>query len=292
MDVSLLGTGLMGSALAHALIRSGGRVTVWNRTSAKLAPLAAAGAAVAVSPRSAVDASPVTVVSLLDYEVAQAVLEECGSLTGKIIVNTATGSPDEAASFAGWVEGRGGQYLDGAIAAYPEDIGTETSAINYSGSQEAWEALGDLLLPLAAQSRFVGTRPGAANVIDAAMAGAFFNVALGAFHEAASYVKAEGVAVSEMRHCLHLWTGKLLELLQEAIDTFESGDYTTDQATLGIYTAAAQSWHQSMVRAGQRASLMAANLENLERACAAGFGDMGIFAQIEVLSTPSETTPS
>ncbi|MEU3657385.1 NAD(P)-binding domain-containing protein [Streptomyces sp. NPDC032161] len=287
MDVSLLGTGLMGSALAHALIRDGVRLTVWNRTSAKCSAAMAAGATVAESARSAVQANPVTIVSLLDYDVARSVLAECGPLTGKTIVNTATGSPDEAISFAGWIEGRGAQYLDGAIAAYPEDIGTETAAINYSGSEQAWEALRDLLLPVAVHSRFVGTRPGAANVIDAAMAGAFFNVALGAFHEAASYVRAEGVAVSETRHILHLWTGKLLELLHEAVDRFESGDYATDQATLDVYAAAARSWHQAMRRAGQRASLMAANLENLEHACAAGYGGMGISAQIEILSDPT-----
>ncbi|MFI1386160.1 NAD(P)-dependent oxidoreductase [Embleya sp. NPDC020886] len=290
MNVSLLGTGLMGSALAHALLRNGVRVTVWNRTPAKCAPLADAGAAVAESARSAVQASPVVVISLLDYDVARSVLAECGPLTGKTIVNTPTGSPDEATSLAAWIESEGARYLDGAIAAYPQDIGTEASAVNYSGSEQAWEELRDLLLPLAAQSRFVGTRPGAANVIDAAMAGAFFNVALGAFHEAAAYVRAEGVAVSEMRHILHLWTGKLLELLQEAVDTFETGDYTTDQATLDVYAAATKSWQQSMLRAGQRAALMTANLENLERARAAGYGHLGLFAQIEILSTPSDTT--
>ncbi|WP_406293130.1 NAD(P)-binding domain-containing protein [Embleya sp. NBC_00888] len=290
MNVSLLGTGLMGSALAHALLRNGARVTVWNRTATKCAPVAAAGAAVAESARSAVQANPVTIVCLLDYDVVRAVLAECGPLTGRTIVNTATGSPAEATAFAEWIEARGALYLDGAIAAYPEDIGTETSGINYSGSTQAWEALRDLLLPVAAQSRFVGTRPGAANVLDAAMAGAFFNVALGAFHEAASYARAEGVAVAEMRHSLHLWTGKLLELLQEAVDTFETRDYSTDQATLHIYAAAVKSWHESMLHAGQSASLMAANLANLERACAAGYGDMGLFAQIETLSPRSATT--
>lgn len=95
-----------------------------------------------------------------------------------------------------------------------------------------WEDVQSLLTPIAAQSRYVGARPGAANVIDAAMAGAFFNVALGAFHEAAAYVRSEDVAIAEMRHSLHLWTDKLLELLHEALKAFESGEYETDQANL------------------------------------------------------------
>lgn len=57
-----------------------------------------------------------------------------------------------------------------------------------------------------------------------------------------------------------------------------------DQATLNVYAAAVEAWQQSMQRAGQRAALMTANLDNLQRACAAGHGDKGIFAQIETLS--------
>ena len=67
-----------------------------------------------------------------------------------------------------------------------------------------WEDVQSLVTPIAAQSRYVGARPGAANVIDAAMAGAFFNVALGAFHEAAAYVRSEDVAIT--RRCATVCT--------------------------------------------------------------------------------------
>ena len=43
-DVSVIGIGNMGSALAEALIANGHRVTVWNRTAAKCEALADAGA--------------------------------------------------------------------------------------------------------------------------------------------------------------------------------------------------------------------------------------------------------
>ena len=39
-----LGTGRMGAALAGRLIEAGERVTVWNRTAGKTAPLVSAGA--------------------------------------------------------------------------------------------------------------------------------------------------------------------------------------------------------------------------------------------------------
>ncbi len=45
--LTLLGTGAMGSALARAWLAAGHPLTVWNRTSARTEPLAAAGATVA-----------------------------------------------------------------------------------------------------------------------------------------------------------------------------------------------------------------------------------------------------
>src|SRR6202042_3731236 len=52
--VAVLGTGIMGSAMARNLISAGLGTTVWDRSPAATAPLAAAGALVAASPVEAV----------------------------------------------------------------------------------------------------------------------------------------------------------------------------------------------------------------------------------------------
>ena len=39
MRVAVLGTGIMGTGMAHSLLRSGLDVTVWNRSSGRAAPL-------------------------------------------------------------------------------------------------------------------------------------------------------------------------------------------------------------------------------------------------------------
>src|SRR5260370_35854912 len=54
MRVAVLGTGIMGTGMAHSLLRSGLDVIVWNRTRDRAAPLAADGADVAGSPPQAV----------------------------------------------------------------------------------------------------------------------------------------------------------------------------------------------------------------------------------------------
>jgi 3-hydroxyisobutyrate dehydrogenase-like beta-hydroxyacid dehydrogenase len=61
-DVSVIGLGAMGSALARTLLRAGHRVTVWNRTSTKTGPLARDGAIPARDPAAAVLASPIVLV--------------------------------------------------------------------------------------------------------------------------------------------------------------------------------------------------------------------------------------
>ena len=45
-EVSMIGLGVMGTALATAQIEAGRNVTIWNRSSEKMAPLVALGAAI------------------------------------------------------------------------------------------------------------------------------------------------------------------------------------------------------------------------------------------------------
>jgi 3-hydroxyisobutyrate dehydrogenase len=53
MRIAFLGTGLLGSGFVHHLLATGSSVAVWNRTAARAAPLASAGAQVAASPAEA-----------------------------------------------------------------------------------------------------------------------------------------------------------------------------------------------------------------------------------------------
>jgi 3-hydroxyisobutyrate dehydrogenase-like beta-hydroxyacid dehydrogenase len=65
----------MGSALAEALLTSGHRVTVWNRTASKCDPLSAAGASVAASVYEAVAAAKVIIVCLTDHGAGMSLLQ-------------------------------------------------------------------------------------------------------------------------------------------------------------------------------------------------------------------------
>ena len=68
-DVTLIGLGLMGSALAWAMHRAGHDLTVWNRSPGKMKPFTDAGVSAATDAASAVAASPVIVICIDNYDV-------------------------------------------------------------------------------------------------------------------------------------------------------------------------------------------------------------------------------
>lgn len=72
--VSIVGVGAMGAAVAGRLLDVGHEVVVWNRTTVRTAPLAAAGAMVATSPAAAAAESDVCVLLVSDESAARAVM--------------------------------------------------------------------------------------------------------------------------------------------------------------------------------------------------------------------------
>ena len=73
MRVAVLGTGIMGGAMARNLVAAGHEVTAWNRSRAKAEVL---GAAVAATPAEAVDGVDVVLTMLADGPTVDAVVPE------------------------------------------------------------------------------------------------------------------------------------------------------------------------------------------------------------------------
>ncbi|MFJ7149191.1 NAD(P)-dependent oxidoreductase [Streptomyces sp. NPDC100445] len=76
LTVGVLGTGIMGAAMARNLVRAGHTVRVWNRTRAKAEPLAADGARVTGTPAEAVEGADVVLTMLHDGPAVLDVLRE------------------------------------------------------------------------------------------------------------------------------------------------------------------------------------------------------------------------
>ena len=86
MRVAVLGTGLMGLAIAERLVSCGNQVIAYNRTKDKTLPLARLGVEVASTPAEAVFRSRYVLLLVSDAAAIRAAWREAGDLVRKIRV--------------------------------------------------------------------------------------------------------------------------------------------------------------------------------------------------------------
>lgn len=198
-DVAMIGLGRMGSALAKALLTSGKSVTVWNRSQGKTDALERIGALKAETPAAAIASSSTLIVCLSDYAATSIVLDGAHAtdfLEGKTVVQLTSGTPKQARHLERWVGARGGNYLDGAISAWPDQIGGPEASIVIAGRESVLTPIAPILQLLAPNLSHVGTDIGHAKALFNAALSYFAGHWIGFSHGAAMYA-AEGMDVSE-----------------------------------------------------------------------------------------------
>lgn len=274
--VGVVGMGLMGSAVAAALVRAGHSVAVWNRTSARCAPLVELGAT--ARPLDELLAqSDVVLLCLLNHANAEALLEpDSESLRGKVIVNLITGSPDEAAAFAAFAHAAGARYLDGAIFAFPEEIGAAQTVIAVSGELAIWDEYGDIIRTIAGGSIYTGGDVGTANRLDAGLTGGLLTVGICAFLEAVAYLRNTGVDLAQVDSMIDYWMSVLGRQLHDAVNEVRSGTHVSDQTNIATYLAAMDSWTDTMRKSSDKVDLMTAATAWLATADRRGHGHLAI----------------
>ena len=79
MTMAVLGTGIMGAALARNFLKAGETVRVWNRTPSRAEPLADDGAHVIADVAEAVDGADVIVTMLYDGPAVEQTIKDAAS---------------------------------------------------------------------------------------------------------------------------------------------------------------------------------------------------------------------
>ncbi|WP_028544593.1 NAD(P)-dependent oxidoreductase [Paenibacillus taiwanensis] len=195
--VSVIGLGAMGTSIARVLLQNSHHVTVWNRTSAKADPLIKEGAVLAHSAASAISASPVSIICVSDYNTSYSILdteEAKSALAGRILVQLSTGSPQQARDNETWAKEQDADYLDGAIAASPPQMGKVDATIFTSGSTTAFQQSESVLKCLAGNVPYFGEQVSAASSTELAFLSYLFGSYLGFFH-AARILESDGLRV-------------------------------------------------------------------------------------------------
>ncbi|MCT4357763.1 NAD(P)-binding domain-containing protein [Streptomyces sp. Je 1-79] len=227
VQVSVLGLGAMGSALAGALVKAGYATTVWNRSPGKADGLVAQGAKGADTAGEAVRAGRVVIACLLDHASVHEVLDPLThELAGRTLINVTTTTPEQSRKLAAWAADAGIAYLDGGIMAVPPMIGGPGSSILYSGSAEVFHQYKPLL-DLWGTSTYFGEDAGLASLYDLALLAGMYVMFAGFVHGAAMVAPA-GVTASEFAAMAAPWLTAMTGGFQGFAEVIDGGDYTVE----------------------------------------------------------------
>ncbi|MET9292570.1 NAD(P)-dependent oxidoreductase [Streptomyces sp. NPDC003077] len=273
LTVAVLGTGIMGFAMARNLARAGFAVRAWNRTRAKAEPLAADGVEIADTPAAAVADADAVLTAFIDGPATLAAMREAamGLRAGTVWTQTGTIGPEALTELAGLAQAHGLRLVDAPV-------------LGSKGPAESGQ-----LLVLAAGAR--DARPVADRVFDAigrktlwldedASAGAgsrlklvVNNWVLTLINGAAETVSlAEGLGV-DPRDFLEAVAGGPLDpgYLRIKAEAILTGDYTPQFALSGALKDATLI-ADAAARAGVRLDLAPAGAARLRRAEEQGHG--------------------
>jgi len=283
IEVTVLGLGAMGRALAGSLLDAGHRETVWNRTASRGDDLAARGAVRAATPTAAIAASGLVIVCLLDHDAVREVLQPAaGAVRGRTLADLTNGTPAQARELAAWVEGHGAEFLDGGIMAVPSMLG-RAGFVLYSGSRAAFERYGPALAALG-EPRFTGDDPGAAALFDLALLAAMYGM-YGGFLHAVALIRASGWPASDFAPMAASWLTAMTAGLPSMAAAVDSGTDGTPGSGIAMQATGFGNLLDAGDDAGIRSDLLAPMGALLQRAVEAGLGDHGIAALAGLLQT-------
>lgn len=140
-----LGLGIMGTAMAHRLVQSGRKVTVWNRTEGKCDELVAEGANKAGTPAQVVQQCDITFAMLSTPEVAlevalgdQGVAQEMKP--GKGYVDMSTVDARTAQCIAKGIHAKGGSFLEAPVSGSKKPAIDGTLIVLAAGDKDLYDS--------------------------------------------------------------------------------------------------------------------------------------------------------
>lgn len=160
MTVGWLGTGRMGSVMAARLLDAGHELTVWNRTRAKTAGLAAAGAKVADDLAGLSQVEVVFVMVSRPQDLEQVLTGPDGLLSGHRVPGTIVDCSSVSAAVSARVRAaataRGVRFLAAPVSGNPRVVAAGNAVLIASGPRATYEAVRPLLDSIGRASTWAG----------------------------------------------------------------------------------------------------------------------------------------
>lgn len=199
--VGYLGLGIMGSAMAHNLVKAGFDVTVWNRTAARCAPLVEAGAKQAATAAEVVASCPMTFACVSDPAAAEAlcfgpegVLEGIAEGHGYVDMSTIDAATSQRTGEA--ITAKGARYLEAPVSGSKKPAIDGNLIILAAGEQGLYDEAKDAFEVMGKKHLFLG------EVGQGARMKLVVNMVMGAmmtaFNEGLVLAEASGLSTTEL----------------------------------------------------------------------------------------------
>ncbi|MFI1565169.1 NAD(P)-dependent oxidoreductase [Streptomyces sp. NPDC020490] len=280
LTVSVLGTGIMGAAMARNLARAGHTVRVWNRTHAKAEPLAADGAQVADSPAEAVRGADVVLTILHDGPAALDVMRAAAEALrpGTAWVQSTTAGIEATGELAAFAREHGLVFYDAPVLGTRQPAEAGQLTVLAAGPAEGRAAVQPVFDAVGARTVWTGEdgADGSASRLKL-VANSWVLAATTAAGEVLALAQALDVDPQQFfaliadgpldMGYLHAKTGLLLN---EQLSPAQFAVVTAAKDARLIVEAGRQN--------GVRLDVAAASAERLERAAAQGHGDEDMVA--------------
>jgi 3-hydroxyisobutyrate dehydrogenase-like beta-hydroxyacid dehydrogenase len=285
-EVTVIGLGNMGSALARALLDApqGRTVTVWNRTPAKAVPLVQMGAVLAPSAAAAIEASPIIMVCVTNYAASNQILGEVATnLAGKLLVQFTTGTPQHARTNEAWAHEHGVEYLDCAITGSPDSIGTPSAHILVAGREVVFQKVELTLRVLADNLDYKGEQIGLASAWEMVLIMRYYGMFLSLFHSV-EICQAEGIPLEQFITLLGE-QGKNYE--KWLCENILSGNYQETSSPLELWAGGIEHVVRHAEESHINAEFPRVAARLFQQAMNAGYGREEVSALFKVLQKPS-----
>lgn len=142
MKLGLIGTGLMGQAMAGTLHSAGFAVMAYNRTIEKLEPLKSQGIETTDSPATVAASCDCLILMLTDASAIEEVVlasETVQQLSGHTLIQMATIAPRESRNLSDKLQAQGADYLEAPVLGSIPQAKSGTLQVMVGGMQEQFE---------------------------------------------------------------------------------------------------------------------------------------------------------
>lgn len=293
--VAFLGLGRMGLPMAVNLVRAGHDVTVWNRTQAKAEAFAAEhGATVAATPREAVTGSAYVITMLADDA---ALLEAhrgpdgilAGLTPGAVAIDMSTVSPQTIVELAAEVRAAGGELVDAPVSGSVAAATAASLTIMAAGDAAAVERAGSVLANLGDPIVSMGAS-GRGSVMKLCV-NAIVHSLNGAVSEALVLAERSGID-REQAYQVFMNSAVAAPFVHYRQSAFERPGEVPVAFRLELAAKDLMLALEAAERAGAELPQTARNLDVLQDAVRAGYGNLDESGVAEFLRASGPATPA